>query len=332
MTAPPIIPIRVTPDDAEYQRLSAKEAAYWASVEEGFLEKVEARADNTPIERHTNTRFTGRENLRWYETIADRGPFRNGLVLGTSGMGQDARMLEMMPGLRLTFCDIAEASLQRWQQVLGAKFPGRIETRIEDLNFVELPPDTYDLVVSSSTLHHIINLEHVAQQVNRTLTPDGIFALQDCVCENRLQFDERKKRIFELLYNRDIARHKGRRPGVIWHNEDPAKFSPFCGIRSGDILEVMAREMHQVELHTATPISSLLVYATPADGVKIGMMDRVRSAISRRVRKLPVLRRLPQPMLLSPALVEDLLLADDILSDSGVFKPFNAFAIYRKRM
>src|SRR4029077_13200974 len=54
----------------------------------------------------------------------------------------------------------------------AARFPGRVEARPADLNFVDLPAAHYDLVVSSSTIHHVTNLEYLASQIDRTLPPD----------------------------------------------------------------------------------------------------------------------------------------------------------------
>ena len=47
---------------------------------------------------------------------------------------------------------------------------------IGDLNFVNLPENKYDLIFCNGVLHHIINLEHLLAQINRSLKDDGIFA------------------------------------------------------------------------------------------------------------------------------------------------------------
>ena len=119
----------VTPGDTEYARLARLEAEFWARAPQSFgVEVLEAKGLDSVFDRYTNRRFTGDDRTLWYSTIAGYGPFARGLVLGTSGMGQDAHILRTNPGLHLTFCDIAEESLARWQRTLEAQFPGRIST------------------------------------------------------------------------------------------------------------------------------------------------------------------------------------------------------------
>jgi SAM-dependent methyltransferase len=322
----------VTLGDAEYDRLAVAEVEFWQSRTTGFLESIEIAQIDTPIERYTNHRFTGDERTPWFETIAVRGWFRRGLVLGTSGMGQDARILETNPGLHLTFNDISAGSLERWQGVLGAQFPGRVETMQSDLNFAELPADSYDLVVSSSTLHHVINLERLGAQINRSLTADGRFFLQDYAGESFFMFDARKKRVFEQLYDRDIARQRGRRPGLVWVNEDRTRFSPFCGIRSGEILSAMAQNLTEIERHTAGVMAGLMLYVQPADGARVSGWQRLRRRVANRVRRsIPVVRLRPQSGILGATYLRELLTIDEVLCDAEVFAPHNVFAVYGKR-
>ncbi len=48
-----------------------------------------------------------------------------------------------------------------------------------------MTPSTYDLIVSSSTLQHLINVEHAAAQMNRVLTPGGYVFPDDLVGDSR---------------------------------------------------------------------------------------------------------------------------------------------------
>jgi SAM-dependent methyltransferase len=322
----------VEPDDPEYRRLAEQEAAFWATNDEGFCEVVDSLGPSV-VEAAANRRFTGDSSTRWYETIAARGDFREALFLGTSAIGQDARILEMNPRLHATFCDIAAGSLERWQRELESRFPGRIDTRVEDLNFVELPVNAYDLVISSSTIHHIINLEHLAEQINRALRPNGIFVLQDLVAESRHALSPEKKRIFQLLYDREIDRQNaGRSKKLHWINEDPARFSPFCGIRSGDILRVFGERLEQRELRTAGTVSGLLLYAKPADDVQLSLTFRVRRRLTRMLHRiLPGKAGRLRPLMINPQFMDELLLVDDVLCETNALVPFNAFAVYGKR-
>jgi SAM-dependent methyltransferase len=198
--------LRVTRDDPAYSRLAAAEIEFWQRPHPFGLESLETVASDGPIERYYNERFTGDSGVPWQDTIARFGTFRRGLVLGTSAMMVEARILQTNPHVDLTFVDISPGAVTRRAEQLGVRFAGRVHTSVQDLNFVELPPDSYDLVVSSATMHHVTNLEHVAEQINRALTTDGRFFLQDYVGEPRFQFTTEKKRLFTLLHDRDLLR------------------------------------------------------------------------------------------------------------------------------
>ena len=323
---------RVDADDPAYLDAARAESLFWQEQDVGFLESIEKQGGDSVIELYTNERFTGDESTPWYATIPRTGSYKRALFLGTSGMAQDAHLLSHLPDLRVTICDISAGSLERWQSVLGAKFPGRVDTLVADLNFAEFEENVYDLIVSSSTLHHVINLEHAGEQINRALTADGRFFMQDYVGESKYRFDAAKKRIFEDLYNRDIARQRGRKPGLIWKNENADERSPFCGIRSGDILDVMAQELVEIERRTASTIIGMLLFAEPADRAAPGKGAILRQRITNRARRLiPALRRSTQTSFLGEAYMRDLRLADEVFSDAGTFLPFDAFVVYGKR-
>ena len=286
---------------------------------------------DSPIERYTNRRFTGEPRTQWFETISRHGQFERGLILGTSGLGQDSRILETNPRLHVTFCDISEGSLTRWAEVLGRRFPGRVDTRVADLNFVELPESSYDVISSSSTLHHVINLEDLARQINRALTPGGFFFLQDYVGESSFRFAESKKRLFEELYQRDIRRQPGRTGGLVWRNEDRSLFSPFCGVRSADVLGAMAGALNPITVRTAGAMTSLLLYVRPADVETMPRPSRAQRAETWLRRRVPLLRRRTTPLAIGESYLLELLLLDELVCDTGLCVPYNAFGVYRKR-
>src|SRR5262245_53906862 len=195
--------LRVSPDDEGYRRLAEAEARYWDSPHPLGIESLWERTPEKASDRYVNQRFTDSPDVRWEETLHRHGTFRRGLALGTSGLEQEARLLASNPTLHLTFVDLSAGAVARRRERLGARFPGRIDTMVADLNFLTLAEESYDLIVSASTVHHVTNLEHLAFQINRGLTRDGVFFLQDYVGERRFQFAPEKKRLFEVLWYRE---------------------------------------------------------------------------------------------------------------------------------
>ena len=326
--------LRVCADDPDYQRQAAAEAAFWAQPHPFGLETLEHALAEGPVEQWTNARFTGSVAVPWEATIASHGRFRRGLVIGTRAINAEARILQTNPDLHLTFVDISAGALARRRELLGARFPGRVDVDVQDANFLTLPSNAFDLIVSSASVHHVTNLEHLAAELNRALRPEGSFFLQDYVGERRFQFDPAKRRIVERMIF-EATPPEWRFP---MHWLDTSDLSPFCGVRSDDVLPVMAHYLHEEDVRTAGALSvALLRYvrsgsALPPDppAHMHSLAVRAWRALDdgcRRLRGLAPRRR----RMLPPRLLDDLLRVGDLLVDARIIAPGNAFARYRKR-
>jgi SAM-dependent methyltransferase len=323
--------LRVRPDDPEYRRLAAAEMDFWSKPHPFGLESLETVETGGPAEQYNNSRFTGDPRVPWYDTIPRYGTFRRGLVLGTSAMTVEARILETNPSLHLTFLDISPGAVERRAELLGARFPGRVGTAVADLNFIEPDPEAYDLIVSSATLHHVTNLEYVADQINRALTRDGYFFLQDYVGEPRFQFSAEKRRVFTLIHDRELALHQPeRQPGVFF--DDASDLSPFCGVRSDELLGVLRTYLTEVQVRTAGALMVALMRAHPADGAtpKLSPAKRVAYWLERRAYRL-VGRLPPRKTFLPPRFFREVTETGDLFADAGLLTPGTAFGVYRKR-
>ena len=318
--------LRVTADDPEYRRQAAAEAAFWKEVHPLSLEAFENQPGGEEMERYQNLRFTGDPATDWIATIARWGTFRRGIILGVSSPKRETRILETNPHLQATLMDISAEAVERRAADLGKRFPGRLTSAAVDLNFLELPPNSFDLVVSSSTIHHVTNLEHLAFHINRALTPDGCFFLEDYVGEPRFDFTPEKRRLYDLLHNRQLARERGRTPGLTWI--DASDLSPFCGVRSDEILDVFRRHLDEAQLRTACALTIPMARSRPVDFEQLlaraPKWKVVRSHID---QWLGIRRRFPIP----PQFFEELKLVGDTAAEAGILRPGVAFVVYRKR-
>ncbi|MBU1084962.1 class I SAM-dependent methyltransferase [Patescibacteria group bacterium] len=59
------------------------------------------------------------------------------------------------------------------------KFTGTISYHITDLNYPNFPKNTYDLVIIRNVLHHLINLEKLFYELNKSLKPNGLILIDD---------------------------------------------------------------------------------------------------------------------------------------------------------
>jgi len=325
---PDSVLLRVQPDDLAYLDLARAEAGYWSVQHPAGLEVWENLRDG-PIDMHTNERFTGSRHTHWYETIARYGEFTRGLFLGTSGLRAEAAILRTNPRLRATFVDLSDGALQRRIERLSPEFGDRIDVLVADINFIDLPAATYDLIVSSSTIHHVTNLEYLAGQVNRALTGTGCFFLHDYVGEPRFGASPEKRRVFELLSDRD-CRRRGLQPQAV-HWLDASDLSPLCGVRSDEIPAVFEQHLRAERIRTAGALTVPLLRtlragpaSTPPPTHRLSVLARKLEA---KVRRRPYFQR----NWIDRRYSNELALVGDVLADAGMILPGNIFGIYRRR-
>lgn len=104
----------------------------------------------------------------------------------------------------------------------------RIDTMRGDLNFVELPPDSYDFILCHGVLHHLINLEHALYQINRSLKANGIFLVYEYVGETRWQFNNSRLEFLRKQF-----------PDIQFKQCPAWRVGGFESVRSGELLALI---------------------------------------------------------------------------------------------
>ncbi len=314
--------------DEHYLQQLGEESEFWDCQSDSLLAKTPAWG----LQQYQNERLTGDPSRLWYETISDYGEFARGCVIGAGPGIVERHLLAKHPRLHLTVYDISRASLARLDESVDAEFPGRVECREQDLNFVTLPRNAFDLVVSQACVHHILNLEHLAYEVNEALTPDGLFFMMDNVGESYFQFSDEKKRIFQMLLD---ATRDGEEREVYWPDRNNWQFSPFEAVRSGDIIEVFGAYLDQVGLRTASSLLEMMLFVGQ-EAAPPGSMSIPKRAVRKLRRGLfrVLVRVFGGRLLLTRrrgAGGQLMLELDGYFCDTGSLQPGIAFAIYRKR-
>ena len=312
--------------DEEYGRLIRAEEEFWDRPHIYSLD-----AEIPVIDRFTNERFTGDEKISWVETIRTYGAFRRGCALGTGVLREWLPLLEQNPSLHVTLYDISGESLAKRERELCQRFPGRVSTQQADLNFAELPSEAYDLILSTYCVHHLLNVEHLAFQINRSLTPRGYFFLYDHVGEARLQFVEGKRRLLEALIEEVRPRFSILRScRFVWPDLSDWEHSPLEAVRSNETLDIFRHYMREEFVRQGSTLLWLLLWLRPEED---------RAGASHRSLLGRVARRLGRAGGDGPADVREVIqqvgpeLApiDRAVTRAGLFLPWDAFAVYRKR-
>ena len=233
---------RAMQDRAVYDEMAALESEVWGNVLPAW-ERSPAKAED--VLAATELRMN-RHHSSLPIVVAERGlKFERGLTLGC-GAGRLERAL-LQAGICQSFhgIDVSEKAVNMAQET-GERDGLSLTYEVADLNFVELPVHAYDLVVAQTSLHHVLFLEHVAEQVHRTLQPAGYLWVHDFIGENQGQYDEKRLDLVNKVLaflpekfrtnritGRVMTQVKRPTPGFLG--------SPFESIRSEEIVEIFER-------------------------------------------------------------------------------------------
>ena len=117
---------------------------------------------------------------------------RGSLAAGARGLyagprdraeGEDCATTAMaQSGAHALGLDISERSLEiarRYHESIREEVSGQAEYRVADLNTLELPAETYDVIAVIGALHHLVRVDHVIAEVHRALKPGGLLWVSD---------------------------------------------------------------------------------------------------------------------------------------------------------
>ena len=191
------------------------------------------------------------DGLSWQQWVSTRlgRPARRSLELGCGSGRNSAKVFQAGSTLVADGIDISEdrvADAERLRAEIG--MPGRFA--VADVNACRLERRAYDLIFSSHSFHHFLELEHVMSEVREALTDDGLFILEEFVGPTQFQWTDQQidvvRTLMELLPTplkilrwNAVKPYEGR-PAVA----DVVAASPFESIRSAEIVPLFRRSFH----------------------------------------------------------------------------------------
>ncbi len=168
---------------ASYEEKLQQEAELWGSVDE-------ANAATVPPDwrAHRHLRHNVISHTRDIDALlAQIQPGMKTLELGCASGWLTLAMAQR--GADATGLDISEKSLQiarDYYEKVATETEGTTTYQRADLNRIELAPNSYDVIVTKGTLHHLVEMEHVIEQIYQALKPGGLFWINDSVGNSTL--------------------------------------------------------------------------------------------------------------------------------------------------
>ena len=233
---------RAMADRSVYDAMAAREDEVWGKI------LPERDQSDLAVEDTKAAAMLGfSRNYSSLSDVADEKglTFERGLTLGC-GTGRCERDL-LSKGVGLSFhgIDISERAIAKASEIAKEQnLPLTYE--VADLNFVRLPEKTFDLVVAQTCLHHILFLEHVAEEIWHSLKGNGYIWIHDFIGETQFQYDPKRVSIAnKILQALPEKLKKNRITGRLIEEikcPEPGRLgSPFESIRSSEIVPVFQR-------------------------------------------------------------------------------------------
>jgi len=207
--------------------------------------------------RHINEAISGDPDLGWLPFTQQRffpQPVEVALSLGCGYGIVEREGIALGIAERFDGYDIAPEAVEvAREEAERAGVAARIRYETADLNEIELEPGRYGAVFGAQTIHHIEALEHLFDQVHRSLAPDGLFVVNEYVGPARFQFpDEWLALMNELLAALPESHRRNLRDGsikseVVRPSADAVvDVDPSESIRSDEILGLLEERFEVV--------------------------------------------------------------------------------------
>ena len=155
------------------------------------------------VAENINRRATGDSKIDWIDHSGSllamlKKPIR-ALSLGC-GFGQIERVLR-----RRNYCqfvhgvDVAEKAIEAAKREAETEGLDGLTYEVADLNTATFPKDTYDVVYAHACLHHVFHLEHLFDQIKRTLKRGGLFVVQEYIGPSQMQFPQKHLHLADIF-------------------------------------------------------------------------------------------------------------------------------------
>jgi SAM-dependent methyltransferase len=232
--------------DDEYRRLVAEEIAHYSGVYSDPKAREALEEPDPPVWLEVERRggriireVTGRNRRAHAESILRDARRPAMLSLGSGPGGWELSLAQSVPDAEITCLDLNPELVALGRErarALGCKV-GFAEA---DLNFVELEPARWDLVVCRASLHHVLALERLADQIHRCLRPGGFLWVDDVIGPDRMRMAPETREVVRPLFRELPARFRRNHYSREIDSEiiEPEQEGMEC-IRSGDIVSVL---------------------------------------------------------------------------------------------
>ncbi len=281
---------------SDYEQQLAQEAELWGSDAERSAQTV---PPDWRYHRHL------RHNIVYHthdidEFLSHVHPGMTVLELGCASGWLTLAMAQR--GAKAEGIDISEKSLnvaRQYYDSIRDSVSGSVIYRAADLNALELPAETYDVIAVKGTLHHLMRMDHVIAEIHKALKPGGLLWVSDSDGEEKMSTALVASGLMFVLpthvsYRDKISgliRFGTRAPSRIKASIEAEGLSPFEGAgREHDWVKLIGQRF-QVERRIDAPaVTGYITHQLRMPDMLALPLLRVLCAVDRLLVRLKILR------------------------------------------
>ena len=231
---------------------SAKVADFWGNNAENKPKAVECHwTDSDIIMKHyIHPTITGTMHENWFIWVKNnyfKVPAEKALSLGCGDgclerHGASANVFKHCDAF-----DIAQRAIEiAKEKAREMDILEKVHYEALDLNNITLEKNRYDVVFCSMSLHHIVNLERLFREIEKSLKDDGLLIINEYIGPNRFQWTDLQLEISNDLlkilpekYRHDPITNSIRKEISRTTVEYMDSIDPSEAVRSRDIIPLM---------------------------------------------------------------------------------------------
>jgi SAM-dependent methyltransferase len=212
------------------------------------------------VQERLNFLASGDPRRNRFEYFMDRYlrgkmPVERALTLGCGHGELERGLVQYNFATRHDAVDIADGAISEANRLAKEAGLTHVSYRIADINFIELPRNTYDVIFGVGSIHHIARLEHVFGQVAESLKPGGYFFLDEFIGPSQFQWPAVQLAAINDAanalpdrYRMCVDRPTAPKPVVNRHSiEEMNAVDPSEAIRSAEIVRLLPKYFNVLE-------------------------------------------------------------------------------------
>jgi 2-polyprenyl-3-methyl-5-hydroxy-6-metoxy-1,4-benzoquinol methylase len=196
--------------EAKYKQYLEEESKFWGTTDykepsskikrliKKILTKIGLQGETNIFDIRKGLSFKphiiiwGKDNMKDIFEIGSK--YMNVLEIGCGHGWLSIELARRNKNISIDSLDVSSEAIKEgkeyYEKLSKKEKIGKINFRVQDLNYIKLPEKKYDVVIAFATLHHIMNINSLIKEIKKSLKTQGYFIAYE---DNGLNKNDKRK-------------------------------------------------------------------------------------------------------------------------------------------